>query len=152
MSITHSWNGTILTITSDSGTSSADLKGEKGDKGCRGPQGCCGVSVSEDGSIITTGLATESYVDNAIEIAALNGVDLTEYAKKTDLPSTDDFATKEEVEDITKDVPVLVLDQLYAIFYQLYASGEAYLMPSDGSGEVAFSMNSDGTIKITSAI
>lgn len=34
--IYHEWNGTVLTITSDSGTSSADLKG---DDGCRGPQG-----------------------------------------------------------------------------------------------------------------
>lgn len=33
ISATHSWNGTKLTITSASGTSSADLKGEKGDKG-----------------------------------------------------------------------------------------------------------------------
>lgn len=32
-SATHSWNGTTLTITSASGTSSADLKGEKGDPG-----------------------------------------------------------------------------------------------------------------------
>lgn len=38
--ITHSWNGTVLTITSDSGTSSADLKG---DMGVRGPQGVAGV-------------------------------------------------------------------------------------------------------------
>jgi hypothetical protein len=30
---THSWNGTTLTVTSASGTSSADLKGEKGDTG-----------------------------------------------------------------------------------------------------------------------
>ena len=30
MSCTHSWNGTKLTVTSASGTSSADLKGEKG--------------------------------------------------------------------------------------------------------------------------
>lgn len=30
---THSWSGTTLTITSASGTSSADLKGAKGDKG-----------------------------------------------------------------------------------------------------------------------
>lgn len=30
---THSWNGTVLTVTSASGTSSADLKGEKGDAG-----------------------------------------------------------------------------------------------------------------------
>ena len=28
---THSWNGTVLTVTSGSGTTSADLKGEKGD-------------------------------------------------------------------------------------------------------------------------
>ena len=38
--ITHSWNGTVLTVTSDSGTSSADLKG---DIGIRGPQGEPGV-------------------------------------------------------------------------------------------------------------
>ena len=37
--IYHEWNGTVLTITSDSGTSSADLKG---DDGCRGAQGAQG--------------------------------------------------------------------------------------------------------------
>lgn len=36
ISATHSWDGTILTITSASGTSSADLKGEKGDSPIRG--------------------------------------------------------------------------------------------------------------------
>lgn len=30
-SVTHAWNGTTLTVTSKSGTSSADLKGEKGE-------------------------------------------------------------------------------------------------------------------------
>ena len=33
VSVTHSWDGTVLTATSASGTSSADLKGEKGDQG-----------------------------------------------------------------------------------------------------------------------
>lgn len=33
VSTTHSWNGTVLTVTSASGTSSADLKGTKGDSG-----------------------------------------------------------------------------------------------------------------------
>ena len=42
-SITHSWNGTVLTITSDSGTSSADLKGTKGDTGARGVRGLAGA-------------------------------------------------------------------------------------------------------------
>lgn len=32
-SVTHSWNGTTLTVTSASGTSSADLKGETGNDG-----------------------------------------------------------------------------------------------------------------------
>ena len=47
----HSWNGTILTITSDSGTSSADLKGSAGDIGPRGPQGPAGVSIGANGNI-----------------------------------------------------------------------------------------------------
>ena len=47
----HSWNGTILTITSDSGTSSADLKGSVGDIGPRGPQGPAGISIGADGNI-----------------------------------------------------------------------------------------------------
>ena len=51
--ITHQWNGTVLTITSDSGTSSCDLKGAKGDDGPRGPQGVQGergeTGVGEQG-------------------------------------------------------------------------------------------------------
>lgn len=41
--ITHEWNGTVLTITSDSGTSSADLKGETG---IRGAQGAAGIGIN----------------------------------------------------------------------------------------------------------
>lgn len=39
ISASHSWNGTVLTITSANGTSSADLKGPKGDQGAQGIQG-----------------------------------------------------------------------------------------------------------------
>ena len=46
--IKHKWNGTVLTITSDSGTSSADLKGEKGDDGARGAQGIAGKDAITD--------------------------------------------------------------------------------------------------------
>lgn len=42
VSVAHSWNGTVLTITSASGTSSANLKGEKGDQGPKGEQGIQG--------------------------------------------------------------------------------------------------------------
>ena len=62
----HQWNGTILTITSDSGTSSADLKGSAGDMGPRGPQGPAGISVGGSGSVDLTGYATEKYVDDLI--------------------------------------------------------------------------------------
>ena len=79
--ITHSWNGTVLTVTSDSGTSSADLKGEKGDKGCRGPQGRAGVIVNADGSVDMSGYATETYVDEQITNVATGGtIDLKNYA------------------------------------------------------------------------
>jgi hypothetical protein len=67
--ITHKWNGTVLTITSDSGTSSADLRGEKGDTGIRGPQGATGFTIGNDGLIDTSGLATESYVTESINNA-----------------------------------------------------------------------------------
>lgn len=43
ISATHEWNGTTLVITSASGTSSADLKGEKGDKGDKGDTGVAGA-------------------------------------------------------------------------------------------------------------
>ena len=39
VSATHSWNGTVLTITSASGTSSADLKGDPGRDGQDGSDG-----------------------------------------------------------------------------------------------------------------
>lgn len=117
MPITHKWNGTILTITSDSGTSSADLRGEKGDKGCRGPQGRAGVILNEDGTVDMTGYATETYVDESL---ANVEVDLTGYATEsyvdtqiTDVeskipPATDlsDYYTKSEVDDQVANVTV----------------------------------------------
>lgn len=42
MGIEHVWNGSILTIISDSGSSSCDLLGPQGDTGPRGPQGPAG--------------------------------------------------------------------------------------------------------------
>ena len=80
--ITHSWNGTVLTITSDSGTSSADLQGGKGDTGPRGPQGPAGVIVNPDGTIDTSQYATETYVDTKIAEVEAGSVDLTNYYTK----------------------------------------------------------------------
>ena len=42
VSVTHEWEGTVLKVTSASGTSSADLKGDTGEKGDTGAQGIQG--------------------------------------------------------------------------------------------------------------
>lgn len=83
--ITHSFNGTVLTITSDSGTSSVDLKGTKGDTGPRGAQGKPGVIVNSDGTIDTTDYATESYVDTKIAEVEAGEVDLSDYYTKNEI-------------------------------------------------------------------
>lgn len=98
--ITHSWNGTILTIISDSGTSSVDLKGSKGDTGPRGPQGRCGVILNADGTIDTSAYATESYVDTKIAEVETGSVDLSDYYTKTETVSLlNNYATKTEIPD-----------------------------------------------------
>lgn len=48
-SATHQWEGTILTITSASGTTSTDLKGEKGAEGPQGKPAFQEMEVSDDG-------------------------------------------------------------------------------------------------------
>lgn len=59
--ITHEWNGTVLTITSDSGTSSMDLRGPKGDMGVRGPQGPAGDGGGE--SVDLSNYYTKTEID-----------------------------------------------------------------------------------------
>lgn len=44
VSCTHSWAGTVLTVTSASGTSSADLVGPQGPTGATGPKGDTGAT------------------------------------------------------------------------------------------------------------
>lgn len=115
--ITHEWNGTILTITSDSGTSSADLKGDKGDKGCRGPQGRAGVILNEDGTVDMTGYATETYVDE--KLTDVNAtVDLSNYYTKTEVDTKivgvnekfNSYCTKAEIAESMVEIDALLTD------------------------------------------
>jgi hypothetical protein len=71
VSMTHSWDGTILTVTSASGSSSSNLKGEVGPQGPQGIQG----NQGEDGYTPVRGvdywtdedkMEIKNYVDNAI--------------------------------------------------------------------------------------
>ena len=84
--IKHQWNGTVLTITSDSGTSSCDLKGAKGDDGPRGPQGAPGSTIVEDCQKLG-GVAAENYAlktDTVENANKLGNVAAESYALKTD--------------------------------------------------------------------
>ena len=101
--ITHSWQGTVLTITSDSGTSSADLQGGKGDTGPRGAQGPAGIIVNPDGTIDTSQYATETYVNEKIAQVEAGSVDLTNYYTKAQvdakIPDTTGLASQTWVEN-----------------------------------------------------
>jgi hypothetical protein len=69
----HSWNGTILTITSDSGTSSADLKGDLGPRGPQGPAGLI-TELTDDERELLRGPKGDDYVltvDDKNEIATI---------------------------------------------------------------------------------
>ena len=108
--ITHEWTGTILTITSDSGTSSVDLKGGKGDTGPRGAQGPAGVIVNPDGTIDMSQYATETYVNQKIAEIQTGSVDLSNYYTKaqidakgylTEHQSLAAYALKSEIPDVS---------------------------------------------------
>lgn len=73
MPITHSWNGTVLTITSDSGTSSCDLKGAQGDMGVRGAQGAPGGSGECGKSAYDIAIANGFKGDEAAWLESIKG-------------------------------------------------------------------------------
>lgn len=75
VSCTHTWNGTVLSVTSASGTSSADLVGPQGPTGATGATGPAGA----DGTTFTP----------VSPLALSNGelsIDLSGYAEETDAP------------------------------------------------------------------
>lgn len=94
--IYHRWDGTTLTITSDSGTSSMNLKGQTGAQGPRGPQGPAGTITNSDGSIDLTGYATEAYVEQKLEV-----VDLVNYYKKPEADAL--FLVDEDIEGLASE-------------------------------------------------
>ena len=59
VSVTHQWNGTVLEVTSASGTSSVDLKGEKGNPGATGPKGTDGYTPVKGVDYFTEGEKAE---------------------------------------------------------------------------------------------
>lgn len=130
--IKHTWVGTTLIVESDSGTSGANLKGDRGDIGPRGPQGPAGVVYNADGEIIMEGYATEQFVQDmmrdvkvdltgyatenfvAEQIANIPEPDLSNYPTHADMwgaistipqPDLDPYATKEHVAEEIAKIP-----------------------------------------------
>lgn len=78
ISCTHSWNGTTLTITSASGTSSADLKGGTGATGATGATGPQGPQGE-------TGATGPAGADGADGYTPVKGTDYWTDADKTEM-------------------------------------------------------------------
>ena len=94
--IEHRWEGTRLFITSDSGTSSCDLKGATGDMGPRGPQGKPGVTYNDEGILVGADGAS------AYEIAKQYGFEGTEEEWLESLKGEDGTFSFEELTEEQK--------------------------------------------------
>ena len=70
VSCTHSWNGTVLSVTSASGTSSADLVGPQGPTGATGPTGAAGADGNDCADATITGASAT--VDSATGTPSVN--------------------------------------------------------------------------------
>lgn len=102
--ITHYWNGSVLTVTSDSGTSSADLSGPTG---CRGPQGRPGVIYDSNGNLylddIPSAEEVEALSDRMTKLENSHGV-TTEYVSTKIEAELVDYYTKEQTDAKLKDI------------------------------------------------
>jgi hypothetical protein len=68
-SVTHRWEGTTLVVTSASGTSSADLKGDKGEQGEKGVQG----NPGKDGADGKTGNPGADGFSPTVQVQGITG-------------------------------------------------------------------------------
>lgn len=113
--ITHKWDGTTLIITSDSGTSACDLKGETGSTGVRGAQGRPGILTDSTGVLLAEAddYYTKEEVDEAIkyvdggisaavqELATSNEKRITNLEKRLN----DDYFVTDDSTAYTREVP-----------------------------------------------
>ena len=109
--ITHYWDGTRLVVTSDSGTSSCDLQGPKGDIGVRGPQGVPGIGGSGGGSGTDGYSPTITVTDipggHRLTITDVNGTKTVDIMDGTDGSAEDvdltNYYTKSETDNAIID-------------------------------------------------
>lgn len=104
--ISHFWTGTVLTVISDAGTSSADLSGATGP---RGPQGRPGVIYDAEGNIIVSDIASADELEslNKRVIKLEGATNLTpEYVELQIAAGLDNYYDKQQVDAKLKNVSV----------------------------------------------
>lgn len=166
ISATHSWDGTILTITSASGTSSANLKGESGKDGytpIKGVDYFDGTNGA-DGKDGYTPQKNIDYFDGEDGVSCShewNGTVLTVTSasgtSSADLKGEDgytpvrgiDYWTEDDKTKIIEDTEEAVVED-YAIRETIYIDLDGYCYSADG---IVYSINNldrteDGTIDI----
>jgi hypothetical protein len=150
VSCTHEWDGTTLIITSASGTSSADLKGEKGDTGATGPQGPEGPqgpkgntgdtgATGPAGSAGYTPVKGVDYYTDA-DKAEFETLILEELAKRGQLKP--EFANS--IEECTDTTKLYVLPDGY-IYGYMAKTVESESVPNF-TNQIPISTDTDGTI------
>lgn len=119
ISATHSWNGTVLTMTSASGTSSADLKGDKGERGEVGPKGDRGDTgpkgdTGAQGNDGYTPIKGKDYFDGKDGYTPIKGVDYFDGVKgDAGAPGKDGYSPVRGVDYFTDvDKQTIVADVL----------------------------------------
>lgn len=147
--IKHSWNGTVLTIESDSGISSADLKGAKGDTGIRGAQGAAGEPY-DTGWVYPT--ITSNYV-------AYNDSDTPAYRKYGQVLHISGAvkpATDENTLNTTEPLVVFTLPKEFrpkapTVFLQQDSGVAMFCLQINPNGEVGLSRYREGATNTTPA-
>ena len=112
ISATHSWNGTTLSVTSASGTSSADLKGEKGDTY---------ILTDDDKAEIAQAVVELIPSDNADWVATKERGDVTVYIPKQTV--SDDGVWNNLQASIQ-----------YGVLYDVILNGEVYTCSAGAAG------------------
>jgi hypothetical protein len=156
ISATHEWNGTTLTITSASGTSSADLKGADGKPGENGQDGYTpqkgvdyfdGVSVTHswDGTVLTV---TSASGTTSVDLKGADGKQGEHGADGYTPVKGVDYMTSEDLEEIAKqvDIEMPTVDQAYNAESENAQSGKAI------EGELAKYVKDEELIEIDQAL
>lgn len=147
--ITHYWTGSVLTVTSDAGTSSADLAGATGP---RGPQGRPGVIYDAEGNIVVSDIASADELQSLTNrVVKLEGqTNLTpEYVELQIDANLEDYYTKTQVdakirgidlsEYATKNYVYSETANLPTRSEMLAAIAEAQLGGGSGTGDIDLS-------------